>query len=87
MRLEKTAPKVSCTPSWRHGGLTSSTSCPSERRSSAASLTARAHIGSTTASGIGANVLAAIRSLPGSAPAKSANGAGGGGAQVASPSS
>ena len=53
MWIEKTAPNSSESPSIRHGGSTSSTSWPSERSSSAASATACAHIGSTTASAIG----------------------------------
>ncbi len=87
MWLENTAPNSSCKPSIRHGGSTSTTSCPSERSSSAASATARAAIGSTTASAIGASVVAAIRSLPGAPAALCANGSLGGGAQVASPGS
>ena len=57
-----TAPNSSLKPSTCHGGSTSSTSCPSERSSSAASATARAQIGSTTASATGGSVVVAIRS-------------------------
>src|SRR4029077_13338691 len=87
MWVEKTTPNSSLSPLACHGGSTSSTSCPSERSTSAASLTACAQIGSTTASGTGGCVLAAIRSLPGSPCAETAKGSDGGGAQVASPSS
>ena len=87
MCVEKTAPNNSERPSICHGGVTSCTSCPSERSSSAASATAPEQTGSTTASGIGGSVVAAIRSGPGSRVADSAKGSSGGGAHVASPGS
>jgi hypothetical protein len=87
MWLEKTTPNSSRTASSCHGGSTCSTSCPSEPSSSAASVTARAASGSTIASGTGASVVIAIRSLPGDASADAANGSLGAGAQVASPGS
>ncbi len=69
-----------------HGGSTSSTECPSDDSSSAASRTPRSASGSIGAS-IGPSSATAIRSRPGSRRAESANGSDGGGAQVESPSS
>ena len=79
-----TAVNVSSVPGRFHGSSTSSTSWPSERSRSAASSTAAAHSGCTSAS-IGGVFVVAIRSLPGVRPAVVAKGSLGSGAHDASP--
>ncbi len=69
--LEKTAPNSSRRPSCCHGGSTSSTSWPSERSSSLASSDGlRGRAGRRRLRARGGCVVAAIRSRPGSRPAR-----------------
>ena len=69
-----------------HGASTSSTWWPSSSSSAAVSRAACSYWGSSSDS-TGRSKVSAIRSLPGSRAASSANGASGGVAQVASPGS
>jgi hypothetical protein len=69
-----------------HGGVTSSTSWPSDSSRAAASRTACSLTGSSSVS-TGQSIAKATRSRPGSRPTASANGSAGGGAQLESPSS